>query len=160
SHLPDALRAYAREAESVDRWVRTVGQNFLWADQSGVIVGADAVGVGDVDLGSFIGEGMSRLDTVKTALGGLIMATSVRTGATYPGQIRLVVPQFFKSLGVSPSAARTWAGLSPYLTHIKWTNLPGHMAKGGAWATIPVVILGHGDSRMPAGIDWEQAATG
>jgi dethiobiotin synthetase len=27
-------------------------------------------------------------------------------------------------------------------------------------ATIPVVILGHGDSRMPAGIDWEQVATG
>lgn len=126
AHLADSVRGHAYQAEAVDVWVRTVGAGF-WA----------------VDQGASIWAGIKQLQWLKgvlqPALAGGIIATSIRMGSAYEGEIIINLPQWLKHFGLSLREVRSWAGLSPFLNHIKYTNIPSHMLRIGVITSVPII---------------------
>ncbi len=73
-------------------------------------------------------------------LAGALIASSIRLGYAYPGQIIIDLPDFLRIFGFSLREIRTWAGLSGHLTHIKYTNLPSHIFWASLALSIPSLI--------------------
>ncbi len=71
---------------------------------------------------------------------GALIASSIRFGHAYPGQIIINLPDFLRNFGFSLREIRTWAGLSGHLTHIKYTNLPSHMFWASLVLSIPSLV--------------------
>lgn len=59
----------------------------------------------------------------------LIVATGLKMGSTYPGQVLVSVPDWVKMLGLSKRWVKGMAGLSENLTHIKAANMAVHLGK-------------------------------
>lgn len=132
SYLAHDLRGYAQRADHIDRWVRNVGKGFEKADRRALL---DRI----LDLIEKWRKGKKLWETWQPLFAGTIIASSIRAGSAYEGEIIINLPDFLRKFGFSLREIRKWAGLSPYLNHIKYTNLPTHFAKVGLITSIPII---------------------
>ena len=77
------------------------------------------------------------IDDLMPIPASLLVAASLQAGNSYPGQILVRAPQWLSRLGISRRWVKGLAGLAPSLSHIKATNLAGHLSRGAR--KLPVV---------------------
>ncbi len=113
----------------VDGWVYRVGRGFDLADHDRAAWPLEfwrrARGVGKV---------------LQPLVAGELISMSIRPGSAYAGEIIINLPDFLTHFGFSLRTVRKWAGLSAYLNHIKYTNLPSHFIKVGLVTSIPIIL--------------------
>jgi WXG100 family type VII secretion target len=98
-----------------------LGVSVSGAGQDAFVAATDVIG-GIFNTSSKSAEKLQDWEDFRDISAGFAIAGLLVPGATYPGQV------IFKGA----HDLKEWAGLSPYLTHIKAANLPSHMAKA-AW---------------------------
>ena len=163
SHHAGSLGSYGSECETIDSWVRRVGAGFQAADSAGLgsrsvlpspaylYTGPqlsnssqqDSVFAEFVSIPAWLRDTLRSLWEHRSYLqpltaGGLI-ASSIHFGSQYSGQIIINLPDFLRIFGISLRDIRSWAGLSPYLNHIRYSNIPTHFFKIGLLTSIPEI---------------------
>ena len=132
-YLADELRGYTLRAIPIDDWVREVGNGFELADHRSWLD----------RLTDFIQhwQRSNKLweDVWQPLFSGALISSSIRVGTAYSGEIIINLPEFLKVFGFNLREVRKWAGLSPYLNHIKYTNIPSHFAKFGLITAVPII---------------------
>ena len=139
NHLDDSLRRYARQAQEIDDWVRRVGTGFLEADRRRRVRPIDLIHFDVMGVWREVDRWGEWLLTIRPIVGGLMVAVSMHPGTAYAGQIIIDMPDAFRYIR-SLRTIRKWAGLSPYLNHIKATSLPSHMVHLDLGIAVPVII--------------------
>ena len=137
-HLADAMRSHGNRCDVTDGWVRSVGDKFVWADQSAVVPTPTPGGVAGMPREDFWEWLRELVETGQAVFGGLLVAASMHGGKG--GQIVIDLPEWLRTVfGVSLRDAREWAGLPGHLNNIKPANLPGSMAKFGLVTSVPII---------------------
>ncbi len=132
SYLADDLRRYARHVEDIDRWVKDIGIRFERADRRSWF---DRL----CDFIDKYSKEKKQWEIWQSILSGTVIMRSIHLGSAYSGEVIIDLPDYLKFFGFSLRKIREWAGLSPYLTHIKFTHIPSHFAKIGVIASIPII---------------------
>lgn len=121
SYLAGELRSYANWAQEIDQFVGVVGLDFLIADGAAALETA-----------------IDWFERWRGAIGGALLAISIRPGSTYAGQIIINLPNWLPKA----SLLRKVFEIGP--THIKYTNLVHSQVFGVS----PTVVKGTGWTRI------------
>jgi len=152
SHLAHGLRSYGSQSESTDGWVRQVGKGFQMADwgwSTPLPMPDSAAGAAGPlrEWRARIASTINLLPTLRVpdwleyarpAVAGVLIAACIRPGSAYAGQVIINLPDVLGKF-VRLREVREWAGLSPYLNHVKYTNIPSHFLKIGLLTSVPVI---------------------
>jgi len=79
-----------------------------------------------------------------TVIGAGVIAASLRTGATYSGEVIINVPKVFSNLkfiGLGPRDLRVLAGLRAGTNHFKASNLPKLLGRAALIVTITTTVI-------------------
>jgi len=153
SSAQSLARSLASQAEAMARYLTARASAFDEADRQGVAaIGSllcaytqleRQMAQGPVSHLSFPFDLVRRIEGLGKLLqpvtGALIVASSIRLGHTYAGEVIIDLPSVLTDFGFKLREIRTWAGLSGYLNHIKYTSIPGHIAKVGILTSIPII---------------------
>ncbi|MCG2769559.1 MAG: complement resistance protein TraT [Anaerolineae bacterium] len=139
NHLDDSLRSYVRQAQEIDDWVRRVGTGFLEADRRRRLRPMDLIHFDPMGVWREVDKWEDRWESIQPIVGGMITAVSLHPGTAYAGQIIIDMPDMLRHF-VHLRTIRKWAGLSPYLNHIKAASLPSHMVHLDLVIAVPVII--------------------
>jgi len=147
--------ALAARAEEMGRYLASKAQAFENADQQGVSgIGQVSIAYEEIQREWMQKVGMRYslpIAEVKRVLrlgeyllplaSAAVIAASIRLGSSYAGQIIVDLPDFIRDFGVSLRWIREQAGLSGYLNHIKYTNIPSHFLKIGLGPSALIIAL-------------------
>jgi len=97
--------------------------NISQTSQDGFIGNALAIARGIVDA-------VDKINDLLPIPAAVVLASVLRNGSTYPGQILVRAPQWIKHLGISARKLRKFGGVGETLSHIKGANMAHHIARG------------------------------
>lgn len=147
-----AARAEGRRVD--ERLLRTGLDRWLTVSDVVVVEGAGG-------LFSPVGESTLVVDLVREFSFPLVIVDAARLGAVGRtlATVRAARAEGLRVAAVVlshtlPPPAETGPTSAAAIVREAVADLARHLA------TVPVAILGHGESRLPSGIDWEQAAAG